>query len=521
MMQEVEGRSYDSQQTDEIDLRQLLLKIWAVRVPVVVTLMLVTCVYWGFWAIKKFNAPNTYTYSRIIQFTFKGIENQEYPNGSPYRLADVMAPSILSLAYNINDLDEYNIAESDFVQRFNIQPYAPDYNLIVKRYDKVLSNKRIKPEQIDTLQKRLQAELAQASIGSAQISFTPRQKRPLPKTLIDKILLDIPRLWAERAIETHGVAELDVPIYSNKIFNINRFESLDYLVSLGLLRDNIKLVLENIQLLLELPNGNTVKDLETGYTLPDLKKSITDIVSYDLQALLAPVLDLGITKNTDAVLLHYQYKVRKLTQQRDFLDEQAEIISTSLDQYSRVVYGEHQDNSGNPPTGQHASSTVPQLGDDFIDRIITMADQGKDLEYRQKLSDQILELRHQAASINFQIKLDQTILNSIKDRTEEDAVEFKQHYLDLLQKSFPVIIAQLQDYVAITNRIAGLLSKENLGYSGALYRPGGSSTLTVSTDKLITKQDIIIYTILMFFTLFSTLLVAMSYRALQHNLNKD
>ena len=500
----VERRYYEHSPSDETDLYQLILKVWAVRVPVVIAFLLVNFAYWGFWAFQKANSPNFDTYSRIIQLTFKGIASQKYPNGSPFRLADIVGPSILSLVYDTNKLKEHGISETDFVQGFNIQSYTPDYNLIVKRYESALNAKRITSEQITSLQEKLKAELAQASLSSARITFTLGHKDSLPKDLINKVLLDVPRLWAEKSITANGVIKLDVPIYSNKIFDIERLESMDYLVSLDLLEDNAKLMLKNIEQLMNQPNGLTIRDQESGYNLLDLRKAINDILDYDLQALLPPILDLGITKHPESLLLYYQHKIRHLRQQKEYMLKRADIVSNTFDQYADAADAYQLDKDhiiNNIPVQQESGSNILLLNQD-----------GRDLNYRQKLSNEILVFRHNAAKMDLKIKSSQQILDAIQNNTTSDG-EFKNHHLDLLSNSFPMIIEKLQGYVEIINRISSLLSKENLGYSGILYKTVGAGKLKVATNPLLSNRDILIYAILVLFVTLGTLFVAITVHA--------
>ena len=59
----------DQPQADEVDLRNLFLKMWATRTPAFIALLVVTLGYWGIWAAVQWSAPTTY--SRLIQFTFR------------------------------------------------------------------------------------------------------------------------------------------------------------------------------------------------------------------------------------------------------------------------------------------------------------------------------------------------------------------------------------------------------------------------------------------------------------------
>ncbi|WIO75379.1 hypothetical protein QP938_05590 [Porticoccaceae bacterium LTM1] len=494
------------QQNDEIDLKSLLRNMWAVRGPVILAVIIVTLGYWGFWAANQLLAPSPSTYSRVIQFTFEGAEKGEYPNETPFRIADVVSPAVLAQVYEINQLSELGISQANFVQSFNIQPYAPDYNIIVAKYESAMSRKNITGEEINALQANMKSELEQAQGRSALISFKPIKKIRLNENVIDKVLLDVPRLWAEKAINSDGVTNLDVTIYSSKMFDDQRFESLDYMIAMDLVQDNVRLIKSNIEKLLERPNGAVVKDDQSSFGLPDLEKAIDDVVTYDLQQLITPIQDLGVTKNAEIVKLYYQGEMRKVEQERQFELDQAELIRETLSQYGQNLAGDR--SAG----GSGAVAGSPQLGDEFLDRVIDLTQKGADMEYRQSLTDKILEHRQNAAELKYKLEQMQVVLNAVSSKQEKS--ESEERYIELLEKSFPAILGKLRDYVDITNRIYLKLGKENYGYSGMLYKVGGSDELKIK-GAAVSKREILIFVLLMFVAFFGTLVTAMMIRWLK------
>lgn len=493
------------QASDEIDLRQLFLNMWAVRHYVVLAVLVVSLCYWGLWAVKQLLSPTSLSYSRVVQFTFKGAEQAQYPNGTPFRIADVVAPSVLGEAYDINGLGEQEVPEAAFVQSFNIQPYAPDYNLIVEKYQAAMKRKGITGEEITELQAKMKSELTQASARSALISFKAAKGVALSEEIVNKVLLDVPRLWAEKAITKDGVLDLDLTLYSSKMFDRDRFDSLDYMIAIDLVQDNVRLIQQNIKVLTGQPNGKLVRDEETGYRLPDLEKSISDVVAFDLQQLITPIQDLGVTKDQSVVRLYYQYKIKELEREKAFELSQAELIRQALDEYARSVSGR----GGNANT---ATAGVAQLGDEFLDRVIDLTQKGGDLEYRQSLTNKMLVHNGRAAEIDYEISEMNAVVEGLSGRGEQS--EDQQRYVALLERSFPAILDKLQGYVEVTNRLYSKLSRENIGYSGMLYKVGGSSQLMVAGSAL-SKRDLLIFALLFFMALFGTMVVAMMIRWLK------
>lgn len=481
---------YDSYgQSDDIDLRDLFKRIWATRRVVLISVLLITAMFWGAWVIMYLANPKAYTYSRIIQFTFKGVEEGEYPNGSPFRVADVVGPKVLSLVYDQNQLEAYGIPEHDFVQSFTIHPYAPDYNLIINKYQMAIERKNISVEEVNQLQEKMKIELQQASVRSARISFTPHRSIDLPENIINKVLLDVPRVWTTKAIEDDGVANLDIALYSSKMFDQERFANLDYMVAFDLIRDNVARINQNIDELLEKPNGRVVTDKISGYSLPDLKKVIEDIVNYDLNQMFTPLQELGIAKNEEVVAMYYRYKLQRLERQTKFSLRQAELIEKTLKTYENKRL-ESTDVAGQSGGG---STAIPQLGGDFITRLIDLTEESSDKEFRQQLIEQILENQKKAVDNEEEIAEIQVTLSAMDNSKEES--ELREYYDDLVQKTLPEMLKKLREYVDTTGRIYEKLSKENLGYGGLLYKVSGDDQLDV-TGRLVSRKQLLIFLML-------------------------
>ena len=165
-----------------------------------------------------------------MQFSFDGVEDGRYPNGTPFHIGNLVTPKLVSALYDLHDLAERDVARTTFASAFAIEPYSPERDYIIRRREELAE--RGTPSELLVLQEQLTAELRRAGAGAARLSFRPLSPLPLTQEDIGKLLLDLPRLWAEEATEQYGVFGPDVPVYSPALFDLAETQQLDYIAAL-------------------------------------------------------------------------------------------------------------------------------------------------------------------------------------------------------------------------------------------------------------------------------------------------
>lgn len=485
---------------DEIDIGALMARVWATKGRAMVALLVVALAFSAFLALRYLASDKDVTYSQAFDLTFDGIANGEFPDGSPFLISDVISSTVLSRVYQENQLDATELTLDELRRGLNIEPYAPDHFLIVQRYRSRMNNDLSAAEATE-LQQQMQTDLRTASASGILLTLqlpdgtlTTEQAR--------EILRDIPNAWAERAISEKGVLELNLPIYSERIFDEARFESLDYLVGIELLLDNISLIQENITALKREPNSTNVTDPETGYKLEDLEKAIADVAEYDLRQLIDPVKELGLARDPDFVRLFYNSRMQELELQQRLWHQRAEVTRTVLSSYRSEGQSAASGNAGSNPQ----ASLAPQLGDAFLDRLLEVSRQGDDLAYRQELTKQVLEYENEALDVQNEMAEIELTLASL-DRAEENDEDI-QRYVDQVQQRLPMVLETLRDYTRVVGRIHQQLGRQAVGTVSELVRPMGGS-FSESTPRAVTSSDVKTLIALLVLTLFGAVFVSL------------
>lgn len=485
---------------DEIDIGALMARVWATKGRAMIALLVVALAFSAFLALRYLASDKDVTYSQAFDLTFDGIANGEFPDGSPFLISDVISSTVLSRVYQENELDATELTLDELRRGLNIEPYAPDHFLIVQRYRSRMNNNLSAAEAAE-LQQQMQSDLRTASASGILLTLqlpdgtlTTEQAR--------EILRDIPNAWAERAISEKGVLELNLPIYSERIFDEARFESLDYLVGIELLLDNISLIQENIAALKREPNSTNVTDPETGYKLEDLEKAIADVAEYDLRQLIDPVKELGLARDPDFVRLFYNSRMQELELQQRLWQQRAEVTRTVLSSYRSEGQGAAAGNAGSSPQ----ASLAPQLGDAFLDRLLEVSRQGDDLAYRQELTKQVLEYENEALDVQNEMAEIELTLASL-DRAEENDEDI-QRYVDQVQQRLPMVLETLRDYTRVVGRIHQQLGRQAVGTVSELVRPMGGS-FSETTPRAVTSSDVKTLIALLVLTLFGAVFVSL------------
>jgi len=555
---------YFPPQEDEINLGELMQKIWATRRTVLLFLLVTTLIVTGVWSVKSYTAISGAKpeYQFIVDFTFDGVDNNQHPNQSAFYLTDLIAPAVLTRVYKQNNLEQYELSLTTFISNFSIIPYTPTRELIIEKYSSTDKKKDKNIVATKEAQQALEAELNQASRRSALISYIPQDAEKLPTTVVTKILRDVPSIWADKVITEKGVLRLNLPLYSEKLFdpsilegktnllalqtvtnrtaelkatlvnllnqpaarntrdtttnhtaadlqkllqdteqqlveiprnwpassadkpdtallvdsplysptlfNPNLLEELDYLISLDVVSQRIKLVQQNINRILDQTHGAIVVDPVSGITAYDLDRLLVELEEFDLNQLRSPVLELGISKAPDLVRFYYKVQIRELERKKSALIQKAKILQDANQRYqgnSTQGYkstGSAQETAGGQPSGigNNRGTVIPQLGDAFLDRLIELSNKGDSTAYLQNLNNKTIKIEEEVADTKKEIVRAKDILkifNQVNSGTDKDSSGLRDIYIAKMQTTLPAILEKLRHYTEITQRLSAQL----------------------------------------------------------------
>lgn len=471
----------------ELDLRSLILLVWAMRLPLVVAFLLVTIGYWAYWLASRGGTPETPTYSRVVQFSFDGVEDGRYPNGLPFHIGDLVTPRLLSTLYDQHGLADRGVARATFASAFAIEPYSPERGYILRRREQLAE--RGTPAELVVLQERLTAELRRAEAGAARLSFRPLSPLPLADGDIGKLLIDLPRLWAKEATRQYGVLGPDVSVYSPALFDPAETEKLEYTVALAAIGRKATVFLDSIHAALAMPHANAVQDPQTGSGLLEVQDAVHGLVDR-AQRLSADVVQLGLAKDRTALTRQYDHRVAGLAAAANIASDRVSVLKAALVE----LVGSSQNLAEIPPVGEPPAATLAVRQPGAVAALI----------------DALLEREADAARLRLELAQERAVLDAFKGPRNAEVQDL----------SPPVgvrvaeIVTALQQQAAVVQRIHGLLSRDNFAVEGGLYHIADGG-LHVDRPPTLRPPDVYVYLLLLFAVATAVVIVGSAFRLTQ------
>ena len=413
------------------------------------------------------HAPEAPTYSRVVQFTFDGVEDGRYPNGTPFHIGDLVTPKLISALYDLHGLAERGVARAAFGSAFAIEPYSPERGYILRRREQLAN--RGTPTELVVLQEQLSAELRRAESGAARLSFRSLAPLPLSEGDVGKLLLDLPRLWAKKATEQYGVFGPDVPVYSPALFDLAEIEQSEYIAALEAIRRKATMFLEGARTLMRMPHGNAVRDSDTGAGLLEVQDAVHGLMDR-VRRLSAEVVQLGLAKDRPALTRQYENRVAGLTEAAAVASDRVSTLQAALVE----LVGSSQDRSGGP-AGEQATDALQQPGSVGA------------------LVDALLQREADVAQFKMELIQDRAMLAALKRQGAAEVEELSPP----MDVRLAQIVTALREQAAVVQRIHGLLSRDNFAVEGGLYHVADGG-LTVGRPPTLRPRDVYVYILLLF-----------------------
>ena len=468
----------------ELDLRSLILLVWTMRLSLLVAFLLVTAGYWAYWLANR-EGPEAPTYSRVVQFSFDGVEDGRYPNGTPFHIGDLVTPKLISALYDLHGLADRGVGGTAFASAFAIEPYSPERGYIIRRREELAE--RGTPSELMVLQEQLTAELRRAEAGAARLSFRPLSPVPLAEGDIGKLLLDLPRLWAKQATEQHGVFGPDVPVYSPALFDLTEIEQLEYIVALETIRRKATSFLNGVHTAMAIPHAKSVRDPETSAGLLEVQDAVHGLVDR-VHRLSADVVQLGLAKDRPALTRQYESRVAGLTEAAEVASGRVSTLRAALVD----IVGVSQD-SDDLPVGELTTSVALQSPGPV-----------------GALVDAFLEREGEAAQFRLELIQDRAMLEALKHPGNAQVQDLSPP----MGERLAAIVTGLQQQAATVQRIHALLSRDNFAVEGGLYHVADGG-LMVSRAPSWRPRDVYVYLLLLFAVATAVVIVGSAFRPRQ------
>lgn len=475
---------HENNPSDEIDLLGLIKSILSTWKIVIISAIIVTGAYAGLTALNALIASNEQVFQKPIKLTFPGAHELKFSNGAKFRYSDIVAPAVVQKVYERNNIAALGLSATQFQNSLTAFPYSPEYPAIYEKYSRRMGDKKLTQEQLEQIRMQMSAELEQASRGAAVISWRINSVN-ISRELANRVLNDIPAVWADINIKSKGVLQLNTSLSTTHSLNLDLINSTDILIAGDIIEEKLKVLTDNIDSLSEFNSAKVLIDTESGMNLIDLENAVSDLRRYDIAKILAPFQLRGLSSQPEVTRFYFEDKLFKLEQSFNAQKNIADGIKQVLLNYSGAQVKQ-------VDTGTN-SAFAPQISGDLIDKLSQLAGTAEKEVFIQNLTERWLKASAELAKMQTSIDHTKLILSRL-DSSDQNKLANKalyEHGVSLL----PVIVEKVSNYYGVFDRIAALLENELNGSIENLYVPITNGVLV--EKHILNIKDTIIYWILL------------------------
>lgn len=468
-----------SPEDDEIDLNELFEKIWIRRKFIIALAFIALAVAIGIQAMFVIIEPPENRYSAIIQFNFPGAEKGLYPSGRRFSYNDIVSAKVLEIVYQQNNLKAQDLSFKGFISSISINPFAENSAFIKQKYQIALGAKNLTPPEIKALETTFLNELDASQSRFVRLSMMGSALGGLDSITIQKILLDIPKVWSRQAIEEYGALNLKVAgadFYQADI--ISRYEFLQTMEYLERSAENLATALET---LIKDEIGGSVRIADTGVTAFDLKIQLSNLRNFQISPLFSTMINFGITKDPGKAIIYLQNTLQNYSDDKSVLVQRASNIENIINQYSGL--------DGNNPAVQQEGGAggFSQFDSSFLDKFTALIEEKNDKGYLQEILNTrlgVLQAIEEIEGNMIRFRRAEERLKSgtaVSDVVREDVIKD----ISTARDDFENMMRQYRELLAVRNSQA-------LGDSASLYQLTSGDVLVDSSLRARLKRIILI-----------------------------
>jgi hypothetical protein len=479
------------------------------RIPLLATIILLIVTIALLVSVRA-AFPPTRAYISHLQFIFPSAESGRYPNNAPFSINELLDPVILGIVYDQLELGKYEVDRNQFFGAFSIRPFTPAEAEIAERFRQQMSDRRLSAVERERLEQQMRGQIAQASRGAAELIFLPPRRPVLPVSVGRAIVHKVPLVWSQIAIEKKGV--LRIPGFSAAA-SVIAPEAVDRqplpLAILGLLEASERLD-DRLTELLKAPGVLAVRDTASGKSIRDLERDIRDLQLFHTNPLRAQLVQHQYNGGGAELQQVVERRISDIDVRAAGLAKQAEAVGDSIAQYVQASAGlRGRTTERKAPEGSAApgGTTIPQVGESFIDRIIELTRSDRDAEQDRRFIAERTQKQFEYNQRAIELRSEQDRWKELLADLRSDAAARK----DLDEATRGRIAQQIRYAIedanakwAAMSRMEAEFAASRTGRTAEIYAPSSAYRDVASSDLVLnmTVLGAVAYGLIFFFLAF-------------------
>lgn len=296
------------------------------------------------------------TLNALVSFTYNGIEKGHDPNGRDFNKEMIKNPIVIEKALTRLGLP---LDELDNIRHgITINGIIPADTM-----DKILTYKNVYE---NANSNNLQAAQAMLDVpifpteytitfDYSETSFSRNTAVEVINTILEEFKSYFFDIYGYNETLGSSVTALDI-------------DSYDYTEAIEVLKSSLDTLGKYVKQLSK-DDITRFRSSVTGYTFDDLYEAISTVKSIDLDKIASYINVNNLTKDKNASIAYYEYRINELTRRQTSLEEQLKSVMESIDAYEKdqiIIFGNGTDSTNTQSTQKS------QQYDDMIDQKLTI-----------------------------------------------------------------------------------------------------------------------------------------------------
>ena len=478
---------------DEISLKPLLRTLWLYRQVISLAVAgVMACFVVAMLAAYVF-LPAERLGTLEFRLLFDGADQGQYPNGAPFSSAEITSTPVLTEVFETNDLERYGSYE-DFNNSIFVLQSNPELEILSYEYQVKLAASGLSP--VDRRRIEDDFRTRRQSLTDPRFSLTLREDARvarMPPSLVSKVLDDTLATWARQADERKGALRYNIPVFSKNILRRDLIEAEDYITGIDILRAQVRRIIANIDEIATLPGAAVIRIDDGRTSLAEIRVNLEDVLRFQIQPLVGMIRTTGLSRDPESLARYIDDQLFQISLERAEVETRVVAVQESLRAYmlQRGAVPEAGAGGAIPRPAPGGEAMMPQLGESFLDRLVEMSTMNSDIEYRQRLTDRIIEESVAVAALEREQAYYEDLSRSVADLGPRSTDAGRESELTIINARFQGAFDQVVVAVDQVNAIYEELSTHNLNPTTLLYTV--TAPFTMRTERALSLRTAVLY----------------------------
>jgi hypothetical protein len=330
-------------------------------------------------------APVRRVYTQEFRPTFPGVEDRQYPNGTPFAPTDIIAPSLLNAVYEADGLKDF-CPQEDFRSAWFVDQHSRLATVVDAQYAAALAEPRLTAVERERLVGEYRARRDGLPVELRLEFVQPAACASVPRTIVAKFMSDVLAGWASDANVRRGAFRLNADVISPTIFDAVPTQ-VDAIVRIDFVRANLTRVLDAVVALMAVDGAGAARLPGRDLSFADLQARLHGLLRTDVALLTGQALRASTPASEGWVS-----SVTTLAR-RDAVAAESRVKALEAALAATA-------DPGAGGTTVAADAARVQVDGTFLTEMLGLVDANREvsIKYRQRLADELLDARQRAVA---------------------------------------------------------------------------------------------------------------------------